>query len=685
MKDFFRNLFGQDGKPQNLKNQASVVPQNGPAAVEGEFLKKGDVIGGQYEIYGVIGKGGFGVVYFAYQLQTQEIFALKTFRDELLADIAGRESFKKEALLWVNLEEHPCILAARMVSEFYGRLFVAMDYIAPDAYGRVTLSDHLAGAGGPLSLEWTLRWAIQFCHGMEHANSCGLNCHRDIKPANILITKDGQLKISDFGLATAAEVAWRGAGARGISLIRSGIDGGFGLSLMQIEGQACCGTPGYIAPEVYRGEWADIRSDLYSFGLVMWQMATGSRVPPFMVGYDGDFGAFLRGIYLQQMNGSKPRMESLLEPVINRCLCSKPSARYGSFGELRAALEPLLNSKTSWDGITTPTLNGKTAEFWNNKGGSLAALGRHEEAVDCYEKALAIDPDDVITLSNKGVALSALGLHNKAIVCYDRAVAIDPGSAMAWNNKGSSLIDLEQYEESLECFDIVLKIDPRNATALSNKGRSLGVLGRHQQALICYDAALAADWRYGTAWNGKGGALTALGKSQEALTCFDQALTIDPRNAAAWNNKGSTLSDLGRHQEALTCYDQALKIEPSHSRAWNNKANALGALRRFREAVKCCDHALAADPGYANAWYNKGVWLTDLPDQYEGALRCYEKALAIDPREAKTWCNKASLEEALGRMREAASSYRQFIELAPPAYRQQVAYAQERLKALEGR
>src|ERR1017187_2316919 len=123
-----------------------------------------------------------------------------------------------------------------------------MDYVAPDARGRVSLADHLARAGGPLDAGQTLKWAVQFCLGMEHAQARGIKCHRDIKPANILITQDGTLKISDFGLAAAGEAAWRGTGGRAGSLITGGVECTFGLSLMQTGGKAWCGTPGYIAP-----------------------------------------------------------------------------------------------------------------------------------------------------------------------------------------------------------------------------------------------------------------------------------------------------------------------------------------------------------------------------------------------------------------------------------------------------
>jgi serine/threonine protein kinase len=188
MKSFFDNLFGKKKEPRKVEKDVHPVCRNGPQRKEFELYNKGDVIGGKFEVLGTLGKGGFGVVFLVYCGDTHEVCALKTFRDELLADPASREAFKKEALLWVNLEEHPFILAARWVEEAFGRLFVQMDYIAPDAQGRVSLADHLARADGPLDTNQTLKWALQFCLGMEHANSRGIECHRDIKPANILIT-----------------------------------------------------------------------------------------------------------------------------------------------------------------------------------------------------------------------------------------------------------------------------------------------------------------------------------------------------------------------------------------------------------------------------------------------------------------------------------------------------------------
>jgi tetratricopeptide (TPR) repeat protein len=677
MRDFFGSLFGQEQKPRQEAKPAAPVGREAPREEAAELYKKGDVIGRKWEVHGTLGRGGFGVVYLAYDRHTKEVCALKTFRDELLADAAAREAFKKEALLWVNLDRHPFILAARWVEEVSGRLFVQMDCVASDAHGRVSLADHLARAGGPLDAGQTLKWAVQFCLGMEHAQARGIKCHRDIKPANILIAQDGTLKISDFGLAAAAEVAWRGTGGRGGSLITRGPEGSLGFSLMQTGGKARCGTPGYMAPEVYRGEGADIRSDLYSFGLVLWQMATGSPVPPFVAPYRGDLESYLRETYEQQTTGRVPRVDGFLGPVLERCLRPKPTERYGSFGELRGALEPMLERKTG-EKLEVPQVEEKAAGFWINKGGSLAALGRHKEAISCFDQALAIDPRIAEAWNNKGNSLADLGGREEAINCYDQALAIDPRIVEAWNNKGNSLYNLGRREEAINCFDQALAIDPRDTAVWSNKGHALADLGRHEEAMNCCDQALAIDPRYAEAWFNKGNALAALGRREEAISCYDQALAIDPRYAMAWNNKGHALDELGRRDEALACFDQALAIDPRYVIPWNNKGFELAALGRRAEALPCYDQALAIDPRYARAWFNKGNAL-DALGRREEAIRCHDQALAIDPRYAWAWYNKALLEDALGRRREAALSYRKFIELARPQYAQQVAHARQRL------
>jgi tetratricopeptide (TPR) repeat protein len=641
-----------------------VVRPEPPLALAGPY-RKGDRIGHKYVVLGVLGAGGFGVVYLAHTSDTNETCALKTFHERFLADAVGREAFKKEAILWVGLEEHPFILAARWVDEVSGRLFVAMDYVAPDAQGRVTLEDHLAD-GAPVKAEQALAWAIQFCHGMEHASANGLRCHRDIKPGNVLIASGGMLKITDFGLAAAAEGAWR-AGGRGGSLV-SASQGRVGLSMVQSEGGGWCGTPGYIAPEVYEGKGADVRSDIYGFGLMLWQMAAGSPAPPFHaaeVQYRGDAEAYAREyqakVYEKQRTGDVPPLDGLLARVIGRCLAYRPSQRYANFRELREALEPLYHGLT--DRLVEVPRIHKTAVFWNNKGTSLNTLGRYDEAIRCLEKALEIDLRDAAAWNNKGISLDSLGRYEEAIRCYEKALEIDPQNGM-WDNKGISLDSLGRYEEAIRCYEKALEIDPRDAMSWSNKGISLDRLGRHDEAIRCYEKALEIDPRDAAAWSNKGICLKILGRHEEAIRCFEKALEIDPRDADAWHEKGLSLDSLGRYEEAIRCYEKALEIDPRDADAWNKKGINLDRLGQYDEAIRCYEKALEIDPRDAAAWYNKGLRLNNL-GRYDEAIRCCEKALEIDPRDAAAWYNKGGCLGSLGRNDEAIRCYEKALEIDP--------------------
>jgi tetratricopeptide (TPR) repeat protein len=659
MKGFFGNLFGKQPEPQKNEKRPELAKRDMPKRKELELYKKGDVIGGKYEVQGRLGKGGLGVVYLVYVRDGGKVCALKTFRDELLADPVAREAFKKECLLWVKLEEHPFILAARWVEMVSGRLFVQMDYVAPDDQGRVNLGDHLAS--GHLETNQVLEWAIQFCLGMEHARAQGIECHRDIKPANILIAQNRELKISDFGLSMAAEAAWCGTGDHSGSLMADE-EGSLRFSLILSEGKRVCGTPGYIAPEVYRSEGANVRSDIYSFGLVLWQMATGSLTPPFMMRWRGSMGVFLREIYQQQMLCVLPLVGSELDQVIARCLKPEPKERYGSFEELRKALHPILRRRTGRDFEVWETLPDAAAQ-WNNKGGSLIALSRYEEAIKCCDRALAIDPKSAKAWTNKGSALMALRRHDEAVRCFEQALAIDPKFAMAWANRGAALGALDRHEDAIKCYDKALSVDPQY-DAWNNRGASLEKLGRHEEAIGCYDKALSIDPRLVSPWANKGNALRELGQHAKAIACYDKALAIDPLDSKTWDNKGMTLFFLNQHELAIHCYDKALGIDPQDAYAWYNKGVSLDALGRHEQEIHCYDKALAIDPRHIGALINKGSAFNSA-GRYEEAIQLYNKALAIDPQNAVAWCNKGDSLDNMRRHDEAIGCYSKSLAIDP--------------------
>ena len=277
---------------------------------------------------------------------------------------------------------------------------------------------------------------------------------------------------------------------------------------------------------------------------------------------------YWRGIYEQQMVANVPHTEGPLGSAIKRCLRPRPSERYGSFQELRATLEPIWNSITGRD-FESPAKEQQTSAFWNNKGNALHALGRHEEAIACLDRALAVDPLSAPAWSNKGNAFQALGRYAEAIVCYEKSSAISPQSALPWVNKGVALRRLKRpEEEEVEVYDDLATrfgeaTEPtlrEAAMALFNKGVALDALGRGEEALRCYDKALVIDQRFAPTWGNKGIALNLLGRHAEAIACFEKALEIDPRHAQAWYVKALTEDRDGKSGAALKSYRRFIEL-----------------------------------------------------------------------------------------------------------------------------
>src|SRR5450830_777609 len=549
--------------------------------------KKGDTIGHNYEVRGMLGNGGFGVVYLVYLHETSEVYALKTFKDEYLADQEVRKRFQKEASVWVELGRHPYLVRAIAVAEVSGRLYIEMEYIAPNEEGLNSLEDYLRRQ--PPDLAQSLCWAIQICHGMEYAYSKGLRAHRDLKPANIMITQDKTAKITDFGLAgvLSESLATRFAGL-------STQPGRFSPSGQTMLGTGF-GTPTHMAPEQFdNAADCDERSDIYSFGIVLYQMAAGGQLP-YLAPMGADFWQAMRQLHRES---PVPRLDSPLFAIIQRCLEKSPAKRYQTFKDVREDLEPLLRHQTG-EVIIPPQLKELEAWEWNNKGGSLNSLGRYEEA----------------------------------ILCYDQALELDPRCIAAWNNKGSSLYNLESYQEALNCCDKALELDPRHEVAWYSKGNSLHGLGRNEEAILCYDQALELDLRDAAAWDNKGVSLHSLGRDEEAIRCLDKALELDPCYVNAWNNKGGSLDSLGRYEEAIRCCDKALELDPRYAAAWNSKGNSLGSLGRDEEAVRCYDKVLELDPRYLVAWFNRALAEDELSQWREAALS-YQQFLALAQAQA---------------------------------------------------
>ena len=266
----------------------------------------GRLLDGRYEILEVIGTGGMAVVYKARCHRLNRLVAIKILKDELGKDEEFRDRFHGESQA-VAMLSHPNIMSVYDVSTHEGA-----DYIVMELIDGITLKQYMEKKG---TLNWkeTLHFAMQIAKALEHAHGRGI-VHRDIKPHNVMVLKNGSVKVTDFGIARL-------------------------MSQSNTLTKEALGSVHYISPEQAKGGRVDNRSDLYSLGVVMYEMMTG-RAP-----YDGDTPV---AVAIQHINGGatmpsvlNPNIPGGLEQIIMKCMATDPGKRYSSATALLYDLEEL--------------------------------------------------------------------------------------------------------------------------------------------------------------------------------------------------------------------------------------------------------------------------------------------------------------------------------------------------------
>lgn len=266
----------------------------------------------------------------------------------------------------------------------------------------------------------------------------------------------------------------------------------------------------------------------------------------------------------------------------------------------------------------------RRAKTWLNKGVSHKALGDLRLAQDCFEQALALQPDFAIAHYNLGVVLSQSGQFGRALASYERAIVLRPQYARAHANQGAALAALNRYEDALRSCERALRLQPDLIEAQRNRAAALSALQRHPEALAWCDHALSAAPHDAELLATKANCLLSFERYEEALACADRALSNKADDVAALGHRGAALTALHRHEEAIASCNRALALQPTHAQALGNKGHALIGLGRTEEALACFGAAVAVDPSNAATVCNHGIAQLSLGRYHRDAWQNYE-------------------------------------------------------------
>lgn len=517
-------------------------------AQDGELVLLGATLKETYCIEEKLGEGGMAMVFRATNILNNTPCAIKIIRPDMItSEINAVERLLLEALK-IKKVNHPNIVE---VVDF-GPINEGLVYLTMELLTGKTLKKEIS-ENGPLNYKKAGFLIEQICAGMQAAHERGI-IHRDIKSENIFlldnIKNNISLKILDFGIS-------------------SDRDSGFTVSKQII------GTPEYMSPEQCEGKNLDVRSDIYSLGITIYEMLTGSV--PFPISLWEPYEIIRKQMFEQPRSLRRVRKDipPNIEQIIFKALEKNRERRQQSVSELAKEFALALRS----EGIIeekTNTIQFNVKELIKsciNQGLSHLSHKEYAFAINCFNEAISYDFNNYIAYYNCGLAYQAIGEIENAISNFDQAIEIDPSYAEAYFKRGLCYQTKNEIDLAIGDFSKIIELDSSHTEAFYNRG-------------LCYKKILQME------------------KAQED---FSAAIKLNPQHALCYYNLGLACHYNKKIEEAISSYSQAIEIDPQHADSYVLRGFAHKTKGELDKAILDCNQALKIDSHCVNAYYVRSL------------------------------------------------------------------------------
>ena len=611
---------------------------------------------GHYRIVEKIGAGGMGEVYRAEDLILGRKVAIKVLRADILSEEISRVRFLREARLIGGLN-HPNIAVLYEAGESGGHPFIAMEFIEG-----TTLRSEISA--GPLAEARVIQYAAELASALAHAHGRGV-LHRDIKSANAIVTPENKLKLLDFGLA---KVIAAGDETRSVAT----------------EAGTWLGTVQYSAPEVLSGRPADVRSDLYSAGVVMYEMACGQL--PF-IGFDTAslIHAILRGAAppVQKRN---PALSKALVQVIARAMAVRAEDRFRSAEEMVESLRGL-SSGTGGSAVVARSPDDSQAvlavlEFENlSRDAAVEWLGTGiAETIHADLKKLksvrVIGRDRLQQALRSGASPTEVGEQlgarwlvrggfqriGERLRITSTLVDVATGDAIATGKVDG------HWEDVFGLQDRVVA-ELMNALEMNLDSSEMQRIAAPETLLLeayeCYAQGRKKFYEFGKE------------SLEEAKRSFEKAIELDPKYAMAHSGLGATYAMRFIHRtdpddlvRSIAHSERALELDPELAEPYPFLCYAYMRQGKTEQAIQAGQKGVARQPDFAQAHYFLGAALIirgeSDPDSFRLAARTFLNAVRTDPNWTPTWMCLAEIAILAGAYEHAERFAQRAIALTGP-------------------